>query len=275
MRKAISAITFFDVVFLLMLSVTGNIGGTIGNIIYYLAFIVPLFFASVFLRNNKDDEVKPEPPRLLPDLKSLGFALPLVFPFIAAVFLVSFLTSLLLNALGFSSVTDVSGNIFGVIVKHALIPSLFEEAVFRFIPIMLLSPYSKKNALFISSVMFASVHCNLFQIPYALTASLVLSAVAIATGSIFPSVMLHFLNNLASISFMRCAGVPYFNLIFFLSLGVLTLLSLGFIYLKRDKYMKALKDIYADKCRVEFTPPVVLFVTMALVIGVVNLCVSL
>ena len=275
MKRAVRAVVFFDLIFMLMLSIAGSIGGYVGNAFYYSAFILPLFLAFLFLRSNKDSDVRFEPLGVLPDLKSLGFTLPLIFPFIALVFLISFLTSLLLGALGFSNVTDVSGNIFGVIVEHAVIPSLFEEAVFRFIPVMLLLPYSKKNALFISSVLFASVHCNLFQIPYALTASLILSAVTIATGSIGPSVILHFLNNLASIAFMRCSGVPYFNLIFFLSLGLLSAVSFGIIFLKREKYLEILKDIKSDKCRVEFSSPVVIFVAMALVVGVVNLWMSL
>ncbi len=270
MKKAITAITLFDLVFMLLLSVSGSVGGVFGNIIYYLAFVIPIFLAFIYLR-GRDYEANPTPLKLLPDLKSIVYTLPLIAPFISAVFALSFLTSLLLNLLGFSSVTDVSGNLFGVIIKHAAIPSVFEEAVFRFIPIMLLLPYSKKNAVVISSVMFAAVHCNLFQIPYALIASFVLSFVAIATGNIFPCILLHFLNNLASIAFMRCSEAQNFNLIFFLSLAVLTLASAAVIFFKREKYKKALTEIKEDKCNVEFASSTVIFVGMAIVIGVINL----
>ena len=198
MKKAVMAITFFDMVFLLVLSAAGSIGGTFGEIAYYFAFIIPLFLAFLYVRKNTDEEARPEPLKILPDAKSVAYTLPAVAPFIAIVFLISFLTSLILTSLGFSDTTDVSGNILFVIIKHAMLPAVFEEAIFRFIPLMLLRPYSKKNALVISSLFFAVVHCNLFQIPYALIAGLLLSLTALATGSIFPCILIHFLNNVAS-----------------------------------------------------------------------------
>ena len=271
MKKAITAITFIDIVFLLLLSVSGNVKGIFGDIIYYFAFAVPVLLAFIYLKRNEDDEAKPVLLRILPDKRSLKYALPLIAPFILIVFIVSFLTSLLLTKLGFSEATDVSGNLFTVIVKHALLPSFFEEALFRFVPLMLLIPYSKKNALALSSVMFAAVHCSLFQIPYALIASFILSLLALATGSIFPCILIHFLNNLASIIFLRYSAAPNFSLIFFLSLALLSSISLAVIVIKRDRYKSILNEIKEDKCNIEFTPATVMFVAMTLVIGVINL----
>ncbi len=275
MKKAITAITFFDIVFIFLLSVSGSIDGALGDIMYYFAFIVPVFLAFLYLKGNKDEKSKPFMLKLLPRAKDLRYSLPLVAPFVLIVFAISFLTSLLLTKLGFFDTTDVSGNLFSVIVRHAVLPAFLEEALFRFVPLMLLIPYSKKNALAVSSVMFAAVHCNLFQIPYALIASFMLSLIALATGSIFPCVLIHFLNNLASIFFMRYSGISYFNLIFFLSLGALSAISLAFIVLKREKYKKIFTELKEDKCNVEFSLSTVMFVAMTLVIGVVNLWMSL
>ena len=211
----------------------------------------------------------------MPDVKSLGYTLPIIAPFIAAVFLISFLTSLLLNALGFSDSTDVSGHIASVMIKHAVLPAFFEEALFRFIPIMILAPYSKKNALVISSLLFAAVHCNLFQIPYALFASLILSSLAIATGSVIPCIALHFINNVTSVIFMRYSYLPNFNLIFFLTLGALSVLSVAFIAVRRKKYKEFFAELRKDKNHVEFTPPLVAFVAIALFTGVISLWMKL
>ena len=275
MKKAITAITFLDVVFLLLLSVSGSIAGAVGDVLYYFAFALPVLLGVVYSRRNKDEEAEPVLLKVLPDRKSVGYALPIIVPFICVVLLISFLTSLILTKLGFSETTDVSGNLFGVIVKHAVLPAFFEAALFRFIPLMLLIPYSKKNALAVSSVMFAAVHCSLFQIPYALMASFVLSLTALATGSVFPCIIIHFLNNVASIFFMRYSGIPYFNLIFFLSLGVVCAVSVAIIVLKRDKYKKIFQELKEDKCNVEFTPSTIMFVAMTLVIGALNLWQSL
>ncbi len=275
MKKAITAITFFDIVFLLLLSASGSIDGIFGDIIYYFAFAAPLFIAFVYLKSNKDEEAKPVLLKVLPDGKALSYAAPLIAPFIVIVFIISFLTSLLLTKLGFSDTSDVSGNLFSVIVRHAVLPAFLEEALFRFVPLMLLIPYSKKNALAVSSIMFAAVHCSLFQIPYALIASFILSLLAIATGSIFPCILIHFLNNVASILFMRYTDTPYFDIIFFSSLAVLSAISLVLIVMRREKYKKIFLELKADKCNVEFTLSTVMFVGMSLIIGALNLWMSL
>lgn len=275
MKKSITAITFLDVVFLLLLSVSGVIGGTAGSVLYYFAFALPVLLGAVYSRRNKDEEAGRVLLKILPDRKSVGYALPIIVPFICTVFLISFLTSLILTKLGFSETTDVSGNLLGVIVKHAVLPAFFEEALFRFIPLVLLIPYSKKNALAVSSVMFAAVHCSLFQIPYALIASFILSLTALATGSVFPCILIHFLNNVASIFFMRYSGVGYFNLIFFLSLGVVCAISIAVIIVKRNSYKKIFQELKEDKCNVEFTLSTFMFVAMTLVIGALNLWTSL
>lgn len=275
MKKTVTAITFFDIVFLFVLSVSGSIDGIIGDIIYYFAFIVPVFLAFLYLKSNKDEESKPVLLKVLPNKKSIGYSLPLVAPFIAIVFIISFLTSLLLTKLGFSETTDVSGNLFSVIIRHAVLPAFLEEALFRFVPLVLLIPYSKKNALAVTSIMFAAVHCSLFQIPYALAASFMLSLLALATESVFPCFLIHFLNNVVSILFMRYSGAPLFNTIFFSALGAITVISVAVIFLKREKYKEVFTDLKEDKCNVEFTFATIMFVAMALVIGVVNLWMSL
>ena len=203
MKKAINSVTFLLLVFIFFLSLSSAFSAAIGGLFYYSAYVVPVILAMLYFKASEKDEIRPTALRIMPDKKSALFSIPFVFPFVAIVLLISFLTSLVLNTLGFSYATDVSGNIFAVITKHVLLPAFLEEAVFRFIPLALIAPYSKKNAVVISSVFFAVVHCNLFQIPYALFAGLVLSYVALATGSIFPAVALHFLNNLSSVILMR------------------------------------------------------------------------
>lgn len=271
MKKAVLAITFFDMLFLVILSVAGMIGGTVGGALYYFAFLIPLCFAFAYVKSTRNDDIKPQLVKLLPDKKSISYTLPIIAPFIAAVFLISFVTSWLLGLLGYSDTTDVSGNLFLVILKHALLPAFFEEALFRLVPIMLLFPYSKKNAVIVSSVFFACIHCNLFQIPYALAAGIVLAFVTVSTESIVPAFILHFLNNLASIVFMRNGGNTQFSVIFFISLLILVLVSLVFIFVKRNSYLSIFNELKTDKCNLEFGASGVLLVAMTLIVGAFNL----
>lgn len=270
MKKAISAVTFFNLVFILVLSLSGSIKGWCGDVLYYLAYLIPVCFSFLYIKKWEKDEIKPQPPGLLPDGKSVVYALPFVFPFILIVALISLLSSIILGALGYTDSVDVSGNIITVIFRHAVLPAFFEEAVFRFIPIALIAPYSKKSALFISSIFFAVAHCNLFQIPYALFAGLVLAYITLASGNIIPAIILHLLNNISSIILMRNMSEG-FNFVFFLVLFALCAVSLVFIIIKREKYGKLLKEILADKRAVELTMAGLLFTFAMLFIGVLNL----
>jgi simple sugar transport system permease protein len=100
---------------------------------------------------------------------------------------VSALTTLVLAFFGKTNEVDVSGHLVYELFRHALIPAVLEELLFRYIPIKLLSPYSRRGAILVSALLFSLVHLNLFQIPYALLAGVVFGFLTVASGSILPS----------------------------------------------------------------------------------------
>lgn len=85
------------------------------------------------------------------------------------------------------------------IVAYAVIPPLVEEFAMRGVVMQPLRKYGDKFAIVISSLLFAALHGNMEQIPFAFVAGLVLGYFAIVTESIWTSIAIHCLNNLSSV----------------------------------------------------------------------------
>lgn len=76
------------------------------------------------------------------------------------------------------------------------VPAVVEEFAFRGLVLGSLKKYGSGYAIIISAVLFGLMHGNIVQIPFATLLGLVMGYVAVATGSIIPCVIIHFLNNL-------------------------------------------------------------------------------
>lgn len=244
MRRALSYVVFLDLLFILFLAASASFTGVLGELIYYLAFLLPILIG-VLLIYKKSDESHPLSLKL--GRQDIIFTAILTAPTLALVFLLSFVTFLILGLFFEPTEQDSSGNIFYVIFTHAFITALFEEALFRFVPISLISPYSKRAAVLFSSLFFALAHCNLFQLPYAFFAGCVFSVIDIACDSILPSFIIHFLNNLISVFWQRYGTSPAFAKIYIIALVSLALISLVPLVLRRSEYKEKLASAFSGK----------------------------
>lgn len=84
------------------------------------------------------------------------------------------------------------------IVAYAVIPPLVEEFAMRGVVMQPLRKYGDRFAIVVSAVLFAALHGNMVQIPFAFIAGLALGYFAIITNSIWTSVAIHCLNNLSA-----------------------------------------------------------------------------
>lgn len=84
------------------------------------------------------------------------------------------------------------------IIAYAVVPPLVEELAMRGIVMQPLRKYGDRFAIVVSSVLFAALHGNMVQIPFAFIAGLALGYFAIITNSIWTSVAIHCLNNLSA-----------------------------------------------------------------------------
>lgn len=121
------------------------------------------------------------------------------------------------------------------VILICVVPAVFEEFLFRGIITQGLKKYGKVKALIISALLFTVYHMNAAQTPYQLLLGLVFSFVALFTGSVIPSTVLHFLNNLVVL--ILCYVVPDFagftvtnDLLVVLGGVLLLALSLFYVY---------------------------------------------
>ena len=246
MTEAVKTVTFLNTVFVILLVLSGNFSGIVGELVYYLAFLVPVmigFYSSKGLKYKREEEkgIAEAPDRLLSFDKNRAVKLlPFVFPTVLTVFLVSLASSFLFSVFGASSSPIEDVGIVRMLIAHALIPAVLEELLFRYVPMKLLLPYSKRRCIIYSALCFALIHCSFLKMPYAFVAGAVFMTLDIIFGSVWPSVTIHLINNAISIVWMKYCSEPVPTAVFIAVLVLLAALSLLFIFKNKKEYKSAL-----------------------------------
>ena len=250
MSEAVKIVTLINITFVIMLMLSGSIGGWLGETVYYLAFLIALFFA-----NSVSDKLKnkrEEKNGLAEDYNTfLGFdgrraikLLPLIAPVVAVVFLTSLLSSLILSLLGVTSAPVENEGVIKMLFAHAVLPAVLEEMMFRYIPLRLLKPYSHRWCVIYSAICFALIHCSLAQMPYAFVAGIIFMVIDIAFDSVLPSLILHFINNAASVIWIKYCSSMGASLIFIAVLASLAVISLVFLFRQRKEYKEDISTAF-------------------------------
>ena len=151
------------------------------------------------------------------------------------------------NAFGFSGatpempLTDDSWVLVLYGIAIAIIPPIVEELLFRGMIMQSLRKYGNGFAVIASALMFGLYHGNFVQMVFAFIAGLVMGFVVIRTGSLWASILIHFINNGISVFIQmvqRYAGEDTANTvngIVVVSLLVLGVISLIYLLIK-DKH---------------------------------------
>lgn len=155
--------------------------------------------------------------------------------------------------------TGAGGFIIGAI-SMAIVPAIIEEFSIRGVVMQPLRRYGDGFAIVASAFIFSIMHGNMAQIPYTVIGGLYLGYLTIATGSIWPSIIVHFVNNMYSVIIMSvdsnfgtsASGVAAFMMIgLFIIIGIIgavkffsmnykTKLGKGVKTLKTGKKIKSL-----------------------------------
>lgn len=140
----------------------------------------------------------------------LSLFIPLIFVGMAVFIISNIATSILINIMGIGGVhlvlpetaspTSVGGIILYV-VSTAVIPALTEEFAMRGVVLQTLRKHGDGFAIIISSLLFAVMHGNFVQAPFAFIGGLALGYCAVKTGSLWLPITIHFLNNLMAVLF--------------------------------------------------------------------------
>lgn len=130
------------------------------------------------------------------------------------------------------------------IVVFALLPAIFEEMVYRGYILRTLRPYGDFFAVLVSSILFALMHGNILQIPFAFLVGLACGYLAVKTGHIWIAVILHFLNNFMS-TLLSYAGLYLTTeqnqkmiLIVFSLIGMIGLVAIVILYAMGDPIIR-------------------------------------
>lgn len=105
-------------------------------------------------------------------------------------------------------------------VHTTILAPLFEEFWFRGLVLQSLRPYGNGFAIFISAILFGLTHANLSQFFYATTVGIILGYVAVQTGSVITTTVMHAMfNGIAGITSLLMANESVADYMVAVSLG--------------------------------------------------------
>lgn len=121
------------------------------------------------------------------------------------------------------------------VLECAVVPALVEEFAVRGVIMQPLRKYGDRFAILMSSLIFALMHGNMVQIPFAFVAGIALGYFAMSTGSIWTSVAIHFANNLFAVVTTVISEKTSFGGVFYYA--VMLAILVGGIFAARE-YIK-------------------------------------
>ena len=148
---------------------------------------------------------------------------------------------------GVKNPVDLGDNIWLAFLLHASLPALLEELLFRYLPLRIFGRESYPTMIVVSALFFALVHCDLFVIPYAFVAGVIFMAIDVMAGSIWPSVVLHTLNNAVSVIMIFASANDTAISAVYLILAVGCAISIFFILKKRSEYKSEITKIISSE----------------------------
>lgn len=168
----------------------------LNSFLYLFCFMMPVLFFRIISRRHPVQDmklgIKMDAESLLWIPAGVGLILP-----------VAILNNELLSFIDFGKVFSSSklDSPWAVVLEFigtALVPAVCEEFLFRGCIESNLMPYGKQSAIFLSAFFFAMMHGNIVQFLYTFCAGLILGYVFAETGSIWPGMFIHLINNFVS-----------------------------------------------------------------------------
>ena len=232
-------------------------------------FAIPLLLYSLFVSKNLkqsfiDVGFKKISFKILIISIVLGFVL-----YFLNVFVANFFASVI-SLFGYenlstgSSVSLDYGFLLKEFILSCILPGFCEEFLLRGIMLNASKKFTNtRYCLIISSILFGLMHLNINQFFYATILGFMMGYVVIVSGSIFPSMIMHFLNNFLSNyfyygnvlnwpfarTFTKIENVIFSNIIVFVAVAACIITGLIFLYLylvhiiKRERKKQLVTEI--------------------------------
>ena len=171
------------------------VGGGVGYAIHLLSFALPIALFAILSRRMGFSLPQP------PFAAGMRRVLPLLPLFLASTALLSTVTAAVMRALDLPlSGGAAEGNGFFLdLLTDCLAPALLEEGLLRFAVLSLLLLWDKRQAVWVSALLFALMHASVYQLLYAFVGGLFLALATLTGGSPAYAVLFHLLNNFVSL----------------------------------------------------------------------------
>ena len=268
MERKINYLSVCYILALILMFISGFFGGFWSEVVYYLVFLLPTVLGLLLDKQRPFGDAE----LFAIKTKDIRVLFPLILPTIFIVMLTSFITSIIIFTLtGAENSVDVGDSLIPALISHALVPALFEEILFRYLPMKLLAGESKRVTVLASAIFFALAHHNLFSIPYAFLAGIIFMAIDVSTNSIIPSILIHFINNAISVGMLVYEDNAAFTPTLFTILAVLLVISIAYILKRKEAYIDEIKRIFKKDRSVVYTLPFKIFIVISLFVAVITL----
>lgn len=168
-----------------------------------VAFLLSYWLYAVMMKERLSDVCAFNKP------KNEKLIFPLILLGLGVCGISNFLTTIaggIFQSMGFEynlNLPENPTNTMGVILTYiavAVTPALVEEFAIRGVVLGVLRRFGDGFAVIVSAVIFGLMHGNFAQIPFAFVIGIYLGFLTIKTQSVWPGVILHFLNNFFSIT---------------------------------------------------------------------------
>ena len=158
-----------------------------------------------------------------------------------------------------SSTIYTNSNFFQELILTCVLPGFCEEFLHRGVMLFSQSKYkNKKYCLIISSILFGFTHLNIKQFFYTAIMGLFMGYIGIVSQSIYPCMIVHFLNNFLStyVTFGSHLNWPlidvyefaistiYSNMISFITISAISIVGLIYLYRYLCNQMKTARAKY-------------------------------
>lgn len=243
MKEGVKRLTLAYLVFMLLFMLSGALDGAISDIVYVLSFVAPVLLV---ILTDKSGRARSIAPMLKPTRQGVITVALTLAPSVILIALVSILTSyIIFVSTGKTDSVEIGDSFLMAVLSFALVPAVTEELLFRYLPLAVLGERNKRVTVILSSLIFALAHFSPFQLVYAFIAGVVFMSVDIVTDSIFPSLILHFINNLLSVIYIMCWHTPGGKIGLIVTVSLLLCLSIAVFVKVKGKLKGRIKDVFS------------------------------
>ncbi len=244
-----------------------------------LALSIPLFFSSMIMMSSSKKKFKMKTedfvpfdyvnPKKLLTIVICGMSVCMIAQYLGTLMSISY------SLIGFDideatelhfgpTKFDFFMNAFCI----AVLPAFFEELAYRGVVLGVLKKFDNTLAIFGSSYLFAMLHGNISQIPFAFTLGVMFAFLRIKTNSMLPGMILHFGNNFISVIIMHLSeNVSYDSSSYFESAFVILTIALAIVcFYKISKSDKEFFKINVGNSRLTFGEKIKVFFSSASII---------